>query len=78
MARAGDTLHVQLGMINMSDFKRPIAMSWRLEVQVPMKRRHLVTSSSALPLQRLIERGSLLDGETEGLVAWNSSVIGGG
>src|SRR5438093_753497 len=71
VTRAVDTFQVQLGVIDMSDLKRPIAMSWCREVQVPMKRRHLVTGSSAFPLQRLIEDRSLIYGETERLVAWN-------
>jgi hypothetical protein len=56
VTRSSDTFHVQLGVVDVSDLKGPIAMSWCFQVQVPIERRDLVTGASmALPL-RLIER----------------------
>src|SRR5271156_1071034 len=69
LAGTSDTLHIQLCMVHVGYLEWAIAVTWRLEVEVPIKGIQLITGAPALPFQCLIVSRPLPHPNTESLVA---------
>src|SRR6266852_7631062 len=63
-------------MVDVGDFKWPIAVPWRFQVQVPIEGFHLIACTPALPLQCLIESRSLPHRKAESLIARSGCLLG--
>lgn len=69
-ARAGaNDLHIQLGMVDMTDLKGPLTMPRRGQVQFQVGRCELICRPAATPFEHEIALKPAVDGGRKGLVA---------